>query len=140
MFLTTKTKYAVMAMVEVAINSSESSNPIKIATIAEKQNIEITYLEQIFTQLRRSGLVNSVRGPGGGYKLSKPSCTIAISDIVKAVSESIKMTRCSSPSKGCMKNHSRCYTHKLWHNLENRISDYLQSTTLADVITNALEV
>jgi Rrf2 family iron-sulfur cluster assembly transcriptional regulator len=140
MNLTTKGRYAVMAMVDLAMNSS--SEPVVLADIATRQDIAISYLEQIFMHLRKAGLVNSVRGPGGGYILTVKPEEMRISDIVIAV-ESIKMTRCGSEKKeGCMQsqNKAKCMTHDLWDGLANKIHEYLRSVTLADICNQTLVV
>lgn len=132
MRLSTKGRYAVMAMVDLASHSS--GKPVALADIADRQEISLSYLEQLFGRLRKGGLVSSVRGPGGGYLLSRDSKEMRVSDIIAAVDESIKTTRCSpgSPS-GCHHNQSRCLTHDLWEELGNQIYLYLSSVTLADV-------
>ena len=132
MRLSTKGRYAVMAMVDLANHSQ--GNPVALADIAERQEISLSYLEQLFARLRKGGLVKSVRGPGGGYLLAFPAESTRISDIILAVDEPIRTTRCSlgSPS-GCRVNRSRCLTHDLWEELGNQIHRYLSSVTVADV-------
>jgi Rrf2 family iron-sulfur cluster assembly transcriptional regulator len=133
MMLTTKGRYAVMALVDLAAQESES--PVTLAAIAERQEIALPYLEQIFAKLRRSGLVDSVRGPGGGYALARGAEKTFVSDVILAVEESIKMTRCEKESAaGCMKPKTRCLTHDLWEGLGNQIYDYLRAISLKDVI------
>lgn len=132
MILGTKPRYAVMAMVELASRSNHT--PVRLSELAEAQEITLPYLEQIFSKLKQAGLVEATRGPGGGYVLAKPAADIAIADIVAAVEESIKMTRCDSQSKeGCMASRTRCLTHDLWEGLEKNIENYLSSISLADV-------
>jgi Rrf2 family iron-sulfur cluster assembly transcriptional regulator len=130
--LSTKGRYAVMAMVDLASNSK--GQPVALADIAERQEISLSYLEQLFAKLRKGGLVKSVRGPGGGYLLAHPIEASRISDIILAVDEPIRATRCApgSPS-GCRSNRSRCLTHDLWEELGNQIHLYLSSVTLADI-------
>lgn len=132
MKLSTKGRYAVMAMVDLA--SHGSGRPVALADIAQRQEISLSYLEQLFAKLRRGGLVRSVRGPGGGYLLAHAADGTRISDIILAVDEPIRATRCApgSPS-GCRSNKSRCLTHDLWEELGNQIHLYLSSVTLADV-------
>jgi len=132
MKLSTKGRYAVMAMVDLTRNSDGS--PVALADIAERQEISLSYLEQLFAKLRKGGLVRSVRGPGGGYLLAHTAEITRISDIILAVDEPIRATRCApgSPS-GCRSNKSRCLTHDLWEELGNQIHLYLSSVTLADV-------
>ena len=132
MKLSTKGRYAVMAMVDLASNSN--GQPVALADIAERQEISLSYLEQLFAKLRKGGLVKSVRGPGGGYLLAHAIEESRISDIILAVDEPIRATRCApgSPS-GCRSNRSRCLTHDLWEELGNQIHLYLSSVTLADI-------
>lgn len=137
MMLTTKGRYAVMAMVDLASQADEK--PITLSAIAERQEIALPYLEQIFAKLRRSGLVDSVRGPGGGYALARGAENTFVSDIILAVEESIKMTRCEKESAaGCMKPKTRCLTHDLWEGLGDQIHNYLSGISLQDVIARQL--
>ena len=132
MKLSTKGRYAVMAMVDMAIQSDGC--PVALADVAARQEISLPYLEQLFGKLRRGGLVKSVRGPGGGYLLSRDSDEVRVADIILAVDEPIKATRCSNGSpEGCKSNKSRCLTHDLWEELGNQIYNYLSSVSLADV-------
>ncbi len=132
MKLSTKGRYAVMAMVD--LNRNSSGSPVALADIAERQEISLSYLEQLFAKLRRGGLVRSVRGPGGGYLLAHSAEGTRISDIILAVDEPIRATRCAPGSPaGCRSNKSRCLTHDLWEELGNQIHLYLSSVTLADV-------
>jgi len=133
MKLSTKGRYAVMAMVDLARHSRE--RPVSLADIAVRQEISLSYLEQLFSRLRRSGLVKSVRGPGGGYRLALGPEGTRISDIILAVDEPIKVTRCEGvTSDGCHADRSRCLTHDLWAELGNQIHRYLRSVSLADVV------
>jgi Rrf2 family iron-sulfur cluster assembly transcriptional regulator len=130
--LSTKGRYAVMAMVDLASNSK--GQPVALADIAERQEISLSYLEQLFAKLRKGGLVKSVRGPGGGYLLAHPVEESRISDIIVAVDEPIRATRCAPGSPaGCRINKSRCLTHDLWEELGNQIHLYLSSVSLADI-------
>ena len=132
MKLSTKGRYAVMAMVDLCSNSQGS--PVALADIAERQEISLSYLEQLFGKLRKGGLVKSVRGPGGGYLLSRPAGQMRISDVILAVDEPIQTTRCSPGTPaGCHNNKGRCLTHDLWEELGNQIYLYLSSVSLADV-------
>ena len=135
MKLSTKGRYSVMAMADLARQSDGS--PVALADIAERQDISLSYLEQLFGKLRRGAQVKSVRGPGGGYMLARPANEMRISDIIMAVDEPIKATRCTpgSPS-GCQPDRSRCLTHDLWEELGNQIYLFLSSVTLADIINN----
>jgi Rrf2 family iron-sulfur cluster assembly transcriptional regulator len=130
--LSTKGRYAVMAMVDLATNSA--GNPVALADIASRQEISLSYLEQLFAKLRRGGLVRSVRGPGGGYLLANKMEETRISEIILAVDEPMRATRCmpGTPA-GCRINKSRCMTHDLWEELGNQIHLYLSSVTVADV-------
>jgi Rrf2 family iron-sulfur cluster assembly transcriptional regulator len=132
--LSTKGRYAVMALVDLASYSKDQ--PLALAEIAERQEISLSYLEQLFAKLRRGGLVNSVRGPGGGYLLARPANEVRISDVILAVDEPIRATRCTPGSPiGCRANNSRCLTHDLWEELGNQIHLYLSSVTLHDVVS-----
>ena len=134
MKLSTKGRYAVMAMVDLASTSSETGKPISLSEIATRQAISLSYLEQLLAKLRRNGLVKSIRGPGGGYLLSRSSEDIRISDIVTAADEHLSATRCLPGSaQGCNADKSRCLTHDLWDELTNQIVMYLSSVSLADV-------
>jgi Rrf2 family iron-sulfur cluster assembly transcriptional regulator len=126
-----------MAMVDLANYSSDKGKPISLSDIAARQEISLSYLEQLLGKLRRSGLVKSVRGPGGGYLLSRSYEDIRISDIVTAADEHLSATRCTPGSaEGCKADKSRCLTHDLWHELTNQIIAYLSSVSLADVCEN----
>lgn len=131
MMLGTKSRYAVMAMVDLARRGGEE--PVTLAQLAEAQDIPLPYLEQIFSQLRKGGLVESVRGPGGGYTLARDASQMPIADIVAAVDESLKMTRCGKAEGGCLATKARCLTHDLWEGLSDHIANYLQGITLSDV-------
>ncbi len=134
MKLSTKGRYAVMAMADLATNYS--GRPVSLAAIAERQEISLSYLEQLFSKLRRGEVVKSVRGPGGGYLLSRPASEIRVSDIILAVDEPIRATRCQPGSPiGCRSNKSRCLTHDLWEELGNQIYLYLSLVSLEDVCT-----
>ncbi|MDF3047629.1 MAG: iscR [Candidatus Midichloriaceae bacterium] len=135
MILTTKGRFAVMALVDIAFSSG--GVPVPLVDIAKRQNIDPGYLEQIFIKLKKSGLVASFRGPGGGYVLGVEGDNIMVLDILKAVGEDVKMTRCEGKkedlSGGCMHDKSTCSTHKLWRALEFHIENYLGNITLNDV-------
>lgn len=132
MILGTKARYGVMAMVELAGHTD--MKPVSLAELALNQEMTVPYLEQIFGKLRQKGLVRSVRGPGGGYVLARDAQQIPISEIVQAVDESLKMTRCDKhENSGCMATKARCLTHDLWDGLEVQIYNYLSGVTLADV-------
>ena len=133
MMLSTKARYAVMAMTDLARTGDGS--PVCLADIAERQEVTQPYLEQIFSKLKKGGLVRSVRGPGGGYTLSRDAEDIPVSDIVVAVEEPLKITRCEHGNGGCLSEKSRCLTHDLWEGLEMSIYGYLRSISLQDVCT-----
>lgn len=134
MRLSTKGRYAVMAMADLAGHEG-GTKPVSLAEIAKRQEISLSYLEQLFAKLRRGGLVKSVRGPGGGYRLSRSAGDVRIADIIMAVDEPIQATRCKSGSaKGCMATTGRCLTHDLWEELGRQIQVFLSSVSLADVV------
>jgi len=138
MRLSTKGRYAVMAMADLARHSAQNGaeRSVSLAEIATRQEISLSYLEQLFSRLRRSGLVKSVRGPGGGYRLAAQADQTWVADIVLAVDEPIRATRCSGQGtpRGCMAGGERCITHDLWEGLGQEIHRYLASVSLADVI------
>jgi Rrf2 family iron-sulfur cluster assembly transcriptional regulator len=132
--LGSKARYAVMAMADIALQGAERT--VSLAEIASRQEISLSYLEQLFARLRRHDLVSSVRGPGGGYRLARPLADITIIDIVEAVDESICVTRCkegASTTEGCMSDRSRCLAHDLWAELGDHIRSFLCDVTLEDV-------
>jgi Rrf2 family iron-sulfur cluster assembly transcriptional regulator len=136
MRLSTKGRYAVMAMADLAKNGE--SRAVSLAEIAARQEISLSYLEQLFARLRKSGLVKSVRGPGGGYRLAKTAEATVVAEIVLAVDEPIRATRCvahGSP-RGCMMGGERCITHNLWEDLGAEIHAYLAGVSLEDVVLN----
>ncbi len=138
MQLSTKGRYAVMAMTDLAGHGSE--RPAPLAEIAERQQLSLAYLEQLFARLRRRGLVVSHRGPGGGYRLARPAAQINVAEVVMAVDEPLKATRCSGhgTSGGCMKGGAKCLTHDLWEETGRQIHAYLASVSLADVLEGRL--
>ena len=134
MRLSTKGRYAVMAMADLAKNGSDRA--VSLAEIAARQEISLSYLEQLFARLRKGGLVKSVRGPGGGYRLAGRAEDTVVADIVLAVDEPIRATRCAAHGtpRGCMTGGVRCITHDLWEDLGAEIHRYLSSVSLAVVI------
>ena len=137
MKLSSKGRYAVMAMTDLAIHSS--GRPVSLAEIAERQEISLSYLEQLFGKLRRNHLVKSVRGPGGGYRLGRAAEDIRVADVVVAVDEPLAATRCHPGSAtGCHGAKGRCLTHDLWEELGNQIHLFLASVSLADVINKRI--
>jgi Rrf2 family iron-sulfur cluster assembly transcriptional regulator len=134
MRLSTKGRYAVMAMTDLARHGADRA--VSLAEIAARQEISLSYLEQLFARLRRGGLVRSVRGPGGGYRLARGASETTVADIVLAVDEPIRATRCAgmgSP-RGCMIGGERCVTHQLWEELGQQIHLFLAGVSLADVL------
>ena len=130
MRLTTKGRYAVTAMLDLALHQNQGS--INLSDISGRQGISLSYLEQLFSKLRRSGLVTSARGPGGGYTLDKSLENISVSDVINAVNESVDATRCGG-QKNCQ-GDDRCLTHDLWEELSQQITNFLSSVTLSDLI------
>ena len=137
MRLSTKGRYAVMAMADLARREDERA--VSLAEIAERQEISLSYLEQLFARLRRKGLVQSSRGPGGGYRLARAAAETNIAEIVVAVDEPLQATRCNHDAKkGCMMKGEKCLTHDLWEEMGRQIHSYLTSVTLADVVNGRL--
>ncbi|MCW8945079.1 MAG: Fe-S cluster assembly transcriptional regulator IscR [Sedimenticola sp.] len=130
MRLTTKGRYAVTAMLDLAFHQGQG--PITLADIAERQGISLSYLEQLFSRLRKKLLVASVRGPGGGYVLGKEADQIFVASVITAVDEKVDTTRCGG-SHNCQDNE-RCLTHDLWHDLSDQIYDYLNHISLHDLM------
>lgn len=132
MRLTTKGRFAVTAMVDLALN--ETNKPVILSGISERQNISLSYLEQLFSRLRRQGLVKSVRGPGGGYRLAKKANEISVSSIISAVDENIDTTQCGG-HENC-RDEGRCMTHDLWTSLNHKILEHLSGVSLTDIIVS----
>ncbi len=130
MRLTTKGRYAVTAMLDLAIHYE--LGPITLAGISQRQEISLSYLEQLFSKLRKNGLVDSARGPGGGYRLSREADNIAISEIIAAVDETVDATRCNR--KGNCQHEERCLTHELWCDLSDQIFEFLSNITLGSLV------
>lgn len=130
MKLTTRGRYAVTAMLDLALHSE--GGPVSLADISDRQEISLSYLEQLFSRLRRNELVASTRGPGGGYTVAKPLRDVAVADIVLAVNESVDATQCSG-QKNCHQ-HGRCLTHDLWESLSNQVEEFLRGISLHDLI------
>ena len=147
MRLTTKGRFAVTAMLDLAMHEATAVNeaknsgdvtaiikPVTLSGISERQSISLSYLEQLFSRLRRQGLVNSVRGPGGGYKLAKNYADISVAEIINAVDEQIDATQCGG-HENC-RDEGRCMTHDLWATLNSKILDYLAGISLADMVAS----
>jgi len=128
--LTTKGRYAVTAMLDLALHAKQG--PVSLSDISGRQGISLSYLEQLFAKLRRNELVTSVRGPGGGYRLSRPDCDINVAQVVDAVSESIDITRCEGKGN-CQKGES-CLTHHLWCDLSDQIHSFLEKISLKSLV------
>tara|TARA_B100000614_G_C14184244_1_gene342634 strand:+ start:84 stop:512 length:429 start_codon:yes stop_codon:yes gene_type:complete len=133
MKLTTKGRYAVMAMADLAAN--QNGKPVSLTDISLRQNISLSYLEQLFSKLKNDKLVKSIRGSSGGYILEKNPKDITISNIIYAVDEQVKTLNCKKESKkGCNGKTTKCITHNLWDELENHINDFFQKVNLNDVL------
>lgn len=134
MRLTTKGRYAVTAMLDLAFHSQ--SRPVTLTDIATRQTISLSYLEQLFARLRKAGMVKGVRGPGGGYKLSRDAEEINIAEIIAAVDEQVDSTKCGG--KGNCQNNQHCLTHDLWMGLSDQIRDYLKGISLGSLLEREL--
>jgi Rrf2 family transcriptional regulator, iron-sulfur cluster assembly transcription factor len=134
MRLTTKGRFAVTAMLDLALRHGQG--PVTLAGIGERQSISLSYLEQLFGKLRRHELVESVRGPGGGYRLARPSGQVSVADIILAVDEPLDATQCGG-MENCQED-KRCMTHELWATLNDKLYEYLNSVTLQDLVTEQL--
>ncbi len=132
MRLTTKGRYAVTAMLDLSLNYGV--RPITLADISDRQGISLSYLEQLFANLRKQGLVSSSRGPGGGYRLSRAAEEVTVFEVISAVDEKVDTTRCEG--KGNCSNGEQCLSHEIWHSLSEQIKLYLDSITLGDVVKN----
>jgi Rrf2 family transcriptional regulator, iron-sulfur cluster assembly transcription factor len=133
MKLTTKGRYAVMAMADIALYKAKG--PISLTDISLRQNISLPYLEQIFIKLKDNNLVKSTRGAKGGYVLEKPASEINISNIISAVDEEIKMLNCKKDSKkGCNNKSTKCITHNLWDQLDQHINNFFEKVKLQDLV------
>ena len=130
MRLTTKGRYAVTAMLDLALHNNQG--PVSLADISQRQAISLSYLEQLFAKLRKSALVHSIRGPGGGYELNRRSETIYIAQIIDAVNESVDTTKCRGA--GDCQDGETCLTHHLWEDLSDQIHVFLESISLADLV------
>ncbi len=137
MKLSTKGRYAVTALADIALNGADG--PVALADISERQDISLAYLEQLFVKLRRAGLVASVRGPGGGYNLAQSADNTRISEIMAAVDERLNAMGCEGEvGQGCGKSKAACLTHALWEQLSAHVHVFLNQTTIADVIGNRM--
>ncbi len=130
MRLSTKGRYSVTAMLDLAIH--DKAGPVTLGDISQCQGISLSYLEQLFSSLRKSGLVKGVRGPGGGYRLARPAGEISIAEIITAVDENVDVTRCHG--EGDCQEGERCLTHELWTDLSQRLYQFLDNITLAQFV------
>ena len=140
MKLTSKGRFAVMSLVDIAVNSV-GNKPVSLSEISTRQNISLPFLEQIFISLKKSGIVKSVRGPSGGYTFAKNPDFIKIYDVIKAIDEDLKIMRCNGVDFGCIPNKrkTKCLTHNLWNKLSNHIFIFLSSVSINDVRKNSYE-
>ncbi len=141
MKLSTKGRYAVTALADIALHGGDDaeSRLVSLSEISERQDISLAYLEQLFVRLRRADLVSSMRGPGGGYRLARPASEIAIADVMTAVDERLNAMGCDSkPGQGCGSSKAACLTHSLWEQLSAHVHVFLSRTTLADVVADRL--
>ena len=139
MLLASKERYAIAAIIDLA--QSNDSCPTTVADISSRQNISLSYLEQILCKLKNAGIVTSVKGPGGGYILNFAPNDLVVLQIIEAVAAPIKFTNCSS-SSGCKQKpaNSHCTTHKFWKGLERNVKDYLGTVTIDDICTNNIKI
>jgi Rrf2 family iron-sulfur cluster assembly transcriptional regulator len=135
MRLTTKGRFAVTAMIDLALR--EHAGPVALAGISGRQNISLSYLEQLFGKLRRNALVESVRGPGGGYRLGRGAAAITVAEIIHAVDESVDATQCKG-KENCL-DERRCLTHDLWANLNTRMVEFLDGVSLENLVAEQRE-
>ena len=133
MRLTTKGRYAVTAVLDLALH--QERGPVSLAAISERQGISLSYLEQLFAKLRRNDIVSSTRGPGGGYSLKGSCSEISVSDIILAVDEACQVVDCEEAGEGCHDGY-QCLTHDLWQELSNEIRGFLEGITLAEIMDN----
>jgi Rrf2 family iron-sulfur cluster assembly transcriptional regulator len=133
MRLTTKGRFAVTAMVDLAMRHNRG--PVTLAAISERQHISLSYLEQLFGKLRRAKLVSSVRGPGGGYNLARAAGEVTVAQIIAAVDEPLDATSCGG-KENCTTDEKRCMTHDLWTRLNEKMHEYLSSVTLGDLVAH----
>lgn len=133
MKLTSKGRYAVTAMLDVALHARK--DPVSLSDISVRQAISLSYLEQLFSRLRKEQLVSSVRGPGGGYRLGREADEISVGQVIRAVDETVDATKCQGAAD--CQGGERCLTHSLWHDLSDRITLFLDNITLGELMDNA---
>ena len=134
MRLTTKGRYAVTALLDLAIQEGNTQSAVSLSDVAERQSISMSYLEQLFSKMRKAGLVNSTRGATGGYRLAKSLNDVSVMSIITAVDESVKTMQCDG--RGDCQGGAMCLTHHLWHDLSVHIESYLQNISLAELLHN----
>ncbi|MGG7565558.1 Rrf2 family transcriptional regulator [Rhodovulum sp. DZ06] len=144
MKLSTKGRYAVTALSDIALQGAAAGGQgdllVSLSEISERQNISLSYLEQLFVRLRRAGLVDSVRGPGGGYRLARPAGQISIAEVMSAVDERLNAMGCDGRiGQGCGGSRAGCLTHNLWEQLSAHVHVFLARTTLADVVADKMQ-
>lgn len=142
MRLTTKGRFAVTAMIDLALHQQDNTKPVTLAGISDRQNISLSYLEQLFGKLRRNAVVDSVRGPGGGYQLARSVAEITVADIILAVDEPLDATHCGSKSAcdtGTNGRAGQCMTHHLWESLNDKMLDYLHSVSLHSLVKQEIQ-
>lgn len=139
MQLSTRGRYAIMALIDlVELLKNNDNQPVRLAEIAERQDISLSYLEQLFANMRRQGVVKSVRGPGGGYVLAAAPKEIHLGSVIRAVDEPVRMTRCRNGSRSCM-NGKQCNAHDLWEALGHHIEFFMDNVNLQDVVADRVE-
>lgn len=144
MKLSTKGRYAVTALADIALQKAEPGGAegrrVSLSEVSERQDISLAYLEQLFARLRRAGLVESVRGPGGGYRLARPAAQISIAEVMAAVDERLNAMGCEGGQDGgaCGGSHAHCLTHNLWEQLSAHVHVFLSRTSLADVVADRM--
>lgn len=141
MKLSTKGRYAVMAMIDIAkYQDQEKDKYISLYTISKRNDISVAYLEQLFIKLKKAGLVDSIKGSKGGYRLKYKPNEIVILDIISAVDEKIELLRCNNSGNGCINKNKLCESHDLWSNLMININDYLGSISLSNVLEHDINL
>ncbi len=136
MKLTSKGRYAVTAMIDIALNQGEGA--ITLSLISDRQGISLSYLEQLFSKLKKAGLVSSARGPGGGYRLSRPAEEISVGEVIRAVDESVDARKCTG--RGDCNGGSECLSHELWSDLSGMIRSFLQGISLQSIVDKRVDV
>lgn len=136
MKISSRVRYAVMALVDLSLLERFKDSPVSLSSISERQGLSLLYLEQLFLKLKKAGLVASVRGSNGGYSLAKPADEIRIFDVFEAVERSFKATRCHGIEGGCQKKNERCQTHDFWVQLSDHVQSFLKEKTIENICLN----